>query len=92
MHGGLSLEVFVERHVAMARPVDELVQDDEIASPDILATTACGSLRQDMRAPSGLKSMDIGAVVDLAGWDGVRPSVARQQDHVDVFDRAVFQE
>ena len=81
------VETLVEREVAPAREVDELVEDDEVAAADVLAQRADRGRRDDVRAALRRKGRDVRLVRDDRRGELVLPSMAREDDDLDAVDR-----
>ena len=70
-----------EAFFAGERTVDELSDDDEGAGVQGLLQRPAGADRDDLGDAGALHGVDVGAEVDLAGWNGVPAAVAGQEDH-----------
>src|SRR5258706_2778014 len=72
----------------MARPVDELVREDDVGRRVLLFHRADGARRKNRVDAEELEAEDIGAIVQLARRETMAASVAREEGHAHAVDLA----
>ena len=78
-------EIRMKGQIPAARKVYELVQDNDIAPPDVLPQAAAGGSGDNMRTAQGFDGIDIGPVVNLGRRNGMITAVSGQKGHPHTF-------
>lgn len=69
--------------------INELVGYHNIAAFDLLSKAATGSGGKNILATQGFQSIDISAVVDMGGGDGMIAVVSRKNKHLTISDGSI---
>ena len=80
-----------EALLASKSPVDELVDDDEVARSEVLAQAADRRQGDDVGDAAALQRVDIGAEIDLGWRDLMTAPMARQEHHLRIAEPAETQ-
>jgi hypothetical protein len=78
----------VKGNLSMTCKIDELIDDNQIASSDFFPQTAAGGCGDDVGDAGLFQGMDICPVIDLCRTELMPLSVPGQMDHVNALDFA----
>ena len=76
------LEFLVERYWPSLGKIDELIKNNQIASPYFFFQASAGRGSENMSTADFLQCVDIGAKINLHGGDGVISSMSGDESDV----------